>query len=180
MLFLFCYGRAGTNNVVKYNLKTEREEKQIGLAGSARKTSYQWGGYTQVDLAADEHGLWALWGYSSHSYKLRVRMIDVYTGTLTHAWHLNTGTTYALRGPWAKYKCLEIVTGLLELVRFINKLETIVITCQLVNSQHHPFLLQMRILCFKTEYLLILEAFVTQLNDYKWAYSLIILLRVSI
>ena len=97
MLLLFCYGRAGTNNVVKYNLKTEREEKQIALAGSARKTSYQWGGYTQVDLAVDEHGLWALWGYSSNSYKLRVGMIDVYTRTLTHAWHLNTGTTYALR-----------------------------------------------------------------------------------
>ena len=41
----------------------------------------------------------------------------------------------------------------------------------------------MRILCFKTEYLLISQVFVTQLNDflyYKWAYGLIILLRVSI
>ena len=39
----------------------------------------------------------------------------------------------------------------------------------------------MRILCFKTEYLLISGVFVTQLNDdYKWAYILIILLRVSI
>ena len=54
---------------------------------------HQWGGQTQVDLAADEHGLWALWGYNGHSYKLRVRMIDVYRGILTHAWHLNTGTT---------------------------------------------------------------------------------------
>ena len=93
------HDRAGTNNIVKYNLQTEREEKQIGLAGPARKTYYQWGGYTQVDLAVDEQGLWALWGYSSNSYKLRVQMIDVYKGTLTHAWHLNTGTTYALRGP---------------------------------------------------------------------------------
>ena len=38
----------------------------------------------------------------------------------------------------------------------------------------------MRILCFKTEYLLISQVFVTQLNDYKWAYILIILLRVSV
>ena len=38
----------------------------------------------------------------------------------------------------------------------------------------------MRILCFKTEYLLISQVFVAQLNDYKWAYILIILLRVSV
>lgn len=99
LLFFFCYGRAGTNNVVKYNLRTEREEKQIGLPGSARKTSYQWGGNTQVDLAVDEQGLWALHGYSSNSYKLRAEMIDVYRGYLTYYLNLNTGTTYALRAP---------------------------------------------------------------------------------
>ena len=93
VVVVFCYGRVGTNNVVKYNLRTEREEKQIGLPGSARKTYYQWTGNTQVDLAVDEQGLWALWGYSSNSYKLRAQMIDVYTGHLTHAWNLNTGTT---------------------------------------------------------------------------------------
>ena len=86
-------GRAGTNNIVKYNLRTEREEKQIGLAGSARKTSYQWGGYNQVDLAVDEQGLWALWGYSGNSNKLRARMIDVFYGNTLHVWNLNTGTT---------------------------------------------------------------------------------------
>ena len=96
-MFLCCYGRAGTNNVVKYNLRTEREEKQIGLSGSARKTHYQWGGNTQVDLAVDEHGLWAVWGYNGISNKLRVRMIDVYKGTLTHAWHLNSAGTIPLK-----------------------------------------------------------------------------------
>ena len=89
---LCCYGRAGTNTIVKYNLQTEREEKQIGLSGSARKTGYQWGGYTQVDLAVDEQGLWALWGYNRNSYRLRAQMIDAYKGILTHAWHLSSGT----------------------------------------------------------------------------------------
>ena len=89
---MLLHDRAGTNNIVKYNLQTEREEKQIGLPGRARKTSYHWGGYTQVDLAVDEQGLWALWGYSSNSYRLRAQMIDVYRGTLTHAWHLSSGT----------------------------------------------------------------------------------------
>ena len=99
------YGRANTNNIVKYNLRTEREEKQIVLAGSARKTYYQWGGYNQVDLAVDEQGLWALWGYSGNSYKLRARMIDVFYGSKLHAWNLNTGTT------------IFFITELLELLK---------------------------------------------------------------
>ena len=92
VVLLCCYGREGTNNIVKYNLRTQRVEKQISLSGSARNTNYQWGGYSQVDLAVDEQGLWALWGYSGNSNRLRAQMIDVYKGTLTQAWYLNSGT----------------------------------------------------------------------------------------
>ena len=91
VVLLFCYGREVTNYIVKYNLRTERVEKQISLSGSARSTYYQWGGYTQVDLAVDEQGLWALWGYSGNSNKLRAQMIDVYKGYLTQALDLSTG-----------------------------------------------------------------------------------------
>ena len=92
VVFLCFYGRGATNNIVKYNLRTERLVKQIGLPGSTRNTHYQWGGYSQVDLAVDEQGLWALWGYSGNSNKLRAQMIDVYKGSLTLAWDLNSGT----------------------------------------------------------------------------------------
>ena len=51
------------------------------------------GGYNQVDLAVDEQGLWALWGFSSNSYKLKAQMIDIFYGTTLHSWNLNTGTT---------------------------------------------------------------------------------------
>ena len=84
--------RANTDNIVKYNLQTEREEKQIDLPGPVRKTNYQWGGYTQFDLAVDEQGLWVLFGYNGNSYRLRAQMIDVYQGTTTNAWHLSSGT----------------------------------------------------------------------------------------
>ena len=92
VVFLYCCGREGTNNIVKYNLRAESVEKQIGLPGLVRNTYYQWGGHNQVDLAVDEQGLWALWGYSGNSNKLRAQMIDVYKGSLTHAWDLNSGT----------------------------------------------------------------------------------------
>ena len=92
VVFLCCYGREATNTIVKYNLRTRRAEKQIGLPGSTRNTHYQWGGYSQVDLAVDEQGLWVLWGYSGNSNRLRAQIIDVYKGSLTHAWDLSTGT----------------------------------------------------------------------------------------
>ena len=94
VVFLCCYVREATNNIVKYNLRTGGVEKQISLAGSSRNTYYQWGGYTQVDLAVDEQGLWALWGYSGNSNRLRAQMIDVYKGYLTQAWDLSTGTRF--------------------------------------------------------------------------------------
>ena len=94
MLTLLCcyYGRAGTNNIVVYNLQTEREVKQIGLGGSARRNNYQWGGYSGVDLAVDEQGLWVLWGYNGNSYRLIAHKIDVYKGQTIQGWSLGTGT----------------------------------------------------------------------------------------
>ena len=93
LTLLRCYyNRAGTNNIVVYNLQTEREVKQIGLGGSARRNSYQWGGYSGVDLAVDEQGLWVLWGYNGNSYRLIAHKIDVYKGQTILGWSLGTGT----------------------------------------------------------------------------------------
>ena len=87
-----CCCRASTNYIVKYNLQTEREEAQITLGGySPRINHYQWGGYSGVDLAVDEQGLWVLWGSTSNSKKLWVTKIDVYKNVLTNQWALNTG-----------------------------------------------------------------------------------------
>ena len=65
--------------------------KQIGLGGSARKNYYQWGGYSGVDLAVDEQGLWVLWGYNGNSYRLIAHKIDVYKGSRPLGWNLGTG-----------------------------------------------------------------------------------------
>ena len=91
---LSCHDRANTNNIVKFDLHTEREVTQIGLGGSVRKNSYGWGGYSGVDMAVDEQGLWVLWGYNGNSYRLIAYKIDVYKNTVTNTWNLNTGTTH--------------------------------------------------------------------------------------
>ena len=59
---------------------------------SVRSNYYRWGGYSGVDLAVDEQGLWVLWGSSSsYSYRLYATLIDVYKNYLTHSWSLSTG-----------------------------------------------------------------------------------------
>ena len=58
---------------------------------TARKAAYQWGGYTSMDLAVDEQGLWLLWASTGNSGKLYASKIDVYKNVITRTWTLDTG-----------------------------------------------------------------------------------------
>ena len=64
------------------------------MSGSSRKNYYQWGGYTGVDLAVDEQGLWVLLGYTKgNSYELMLNNIDMYRSQIVpHSWSLGTVT----------------------------------------------------------------------------------------
>ena len=51
-----------------------------------------YGFYCGMDLAADEQGLWVLWGnITSNSWKLTANKIDVYKNVITDTWILDTG-----------------------------------------------------------------------------------------
>ena len=90
--FLSRYCRANTYYIVKYNLRTEGVEAQISQSSYSRRSSnYGWGGYSGMDLAVDEQGLWLLWGSSSNSHQLRASKIDVTRNIITQTWSLNTG-----------------------------------------------------------------------------------------
>lgn len=95
MILLCCHDGANRNvNIVIFNLEAEGEVKQIGLSESPRKNYYQWGGYTGVDLAVDEQGLWVLVGYTKgNSYELMLRNKDVYRSQIVpYSWSLGTVT----------------------------------------------------------------------------------------
>ena len=90
--FLSLLERANTNFIVKFNLRSGKEEAQIRISDYApRKPTYQWGGYSGVDLAVDENGLWVLWGSTGNSYRLHASKINVQKNSITHTWSLNTG-----------------------------------------------------------------------------------------
>ena len=56
-----------------------------------RKNNYQWGGYSGMDLAVDEQGLWALWGDADNAYRLYACKIDVYSNAIIYTRALTTG-----------------------------------------------------------------------------------------
>ena len=67
-------------------------EAQISVSGfSARKNYYRSGGYSGMDLAVDEQGLWVLWGDDGNSYRLHASKIDVRKNAVTRTWSLSTG-----------------------------------------------------------------------------------------
>ena len=86
------HNRANTNYIVKYNLQTEQLEAHISVSAySPRNNYYQWGGYSGMDLAVDEQGLWVLFGSTGNSRRLYAYMIDVIKNTVTNTWSLGTG-----------------------------------------------------------------------------------------
>jgi len=85
------YNRENSAYIVKYNLHTQRIDAQISVSGyTPRKNYYRWAGYSGMDLAVDEQGLWVLWGSTGNSYRLYAYKIDVYKNVVTHTWSLST------------------------------------------------------------------------------------------
>ncbi|XP_044177225.1 olfactomedin-like protein 2B [Acropora millepora] len=91
------YNRASTYYIVKYNLLTGGVEAQITASSyNTRKQYYQWGGYSGMDLAVDEQGLWVIAGQSSSSYPLYLGKIDVVKNSIPLGWNLRTKNMKAL------------------------------------------------------------------------------------
>jgi len=89
---LYFVDRAGSAYIYKYSLRTELIEATITVSSfTSRKNHYQWGGFSAMDLAVDEQGLWVLWGSTANSGKLYACKIDVYRNVITDTWSLNTG-----------------------------------------------------------------------------------------
>ena len=86
--------RGNSPYIVKYNILTSKQEALIKLRRvQQRKNYYQWNGYTGMDLAVDEQGLWALWGDTDNARRLYASKIDVYSNAIIYTRALTTGTS---------------------------------------------------------------------------------------
>ncbi|XP_068697071.1 noelin-like [Montipora foliosa] len=85
------YNRESSNQIVKYNLRSEGIEAYIGVNYcSPRSNQYQWGGYSGMDLAVDEQGLWVLCGTTNNDKRLTAGKIDVETNNIARNFYLST------------------------------------------------------------------------------------------
>ena len=86
--------RGNSPYIVKYNILTSKQEALIKLRRfQQRKNYYQWNGYTGMDLAVDEQGLWALWGDTDNARRLYASKIDVYSNAIIYTRALTTVTS---------------------------------------------------------------------------------------
>nr|XP_055140627.1 olfactomedin-like protein 1 [Symphalangus syndactylus] len=85
--FLFFHNQATSNEIIKYNLQKRTVEDRMLLPGGVgRALVYQHSPSTYIDLAVDEHGLWAIHsGPGTHSH-LVLTKIEPGTLGVEHSW----------------------------------------------------------------------------------------------
>ena len=88
--FLAFLCRENSQFIIKYNLLTSIIDNNITLSGySPRRITYMWGGYSGVDLAVDEQGLWVLWGNTGNGNRLSASKIE--GDVVVNTYNLSTG-----------------------------------------------------------------------------------------
>ncbi|KAF4009078.1 hypothetical protein G4228_000397 [Cervus hanglu yarkandensis] len=85
--FLFFHSQGTLNEIIKYNLqKRIVEDRMLLFGGAGRALAYQHSPSTYIDLAVDEHGLWAIHsGPGIHSH-LVLTKIEPDTLGVEHSW----------------------------------------------------------------------------------------------
>ena len=86
------YNQSGSNTLRKVDLATMSDVGSLYVpeAGYRNTYAYQWGGYSDIDLAVDEDGLWVIYGTAANGGRLVLSKIDIDSFTITDTW--NTGS----------------------------------------------------------------------------------------
>jgi hypothetical protein len=85
------YQGAESRTLVRYELNTEmlKAEKEISGAGYHGQFPYSWGGYTDIDLAVDETGLWVIYSTEEVKGAIILSKINPESLELEHTWETN-------------------------------------------------------------------------------------------
>ncbi|NWS38005.1 MYOC protein, partial [Probosciger aterrimus] len=80
-----------SHTVARYDLRTEAitAEKEIPGAGYHGQYPYAWGGYTDIDLAVDETGLWVIYSTEKARGAIILSKLDPETLEILQTWETN-------------------------------------------------------------------------------------------
>ncbi|KAM9658589.1 olfactomedin-like protein 1 [Trichechus inunguis] len=85
--FLFFHNQGTPNEIIKYNLQKRAVEDRMWLPGGAgRSLVYQHSPSTYIDLAVDEHGLWAIHSGPGFHGHLVLTKIEPDSLGMEHSW----------------------------------------------------------------------------------------------
>ncbi|XP_075038564.1 myocilin isoform X2 [Mixophyes fleayi] len=82
------YVRRKSRILVKYDFKTETIaiQKELPDAGYHGQFPYAWGGYTDIDLAVDEMGLWVIYSTEKAKGSIVISQLDLKTLEVKQSW----------------------------------------------------------------------------------------------
>nr|XP_020654180.1 myocilin [Pogona vitticeps] len=85
------FQRRRSRILVKYDLKTEAItiQKELPNAGYHGQFPYSWGGYTDIDLAIDEVGLWVIYSTEDAKGAIVLSRLDPETLEIEQTWETN-------------------------------------------------------------------------------------------
>jgi Olfactomedin-like domain/Putative metal-binding motif len=86
------YNESDTRNLIKFDLATETVEGTLEVidAGYRNTYPYAWGGYSDIDVAVDEDGLWVLYATAANAGMMVISSIDPDTFTITDTWNTSS------------------------------------------------------------------------------------------
>lgn len=85
------YQRRRSRTLIRYELSSESiaARRELPHAGFHGQFPYSWGGYTDIDLAVDESGLWAIYSTSKAKGAIVIAQLDPHSLEVRKTWETN-------------------------------------------------------------------------------------------
>ncbi|XP_051930319.1 myocilin [Hippocampus zosterae] len=85
------YQRRRSRTLIRFDLASESvaARRDLPHAGFHGQFPYAWGGYTDIDLAVDERGLWAIYSTSKAKGAVVLSQLDPHDLRVTKSWETN-------------------------------------------------------------------------------------------
>lgn len=85
------YQRRRSRTLLRYDLSTESiaARRDLPHAGFHGQFPYSWGGYTDIDLAVDEQGLWAIYSTNKAKGAIVIAQLDPHSLEVLKTWETN-------------------------------------------------------------------------------------------
>lgn len=85
------YQRRRSRTIIRYDLSSETiaARRELPHAGFHGQFPYSWGGYTDIDLAVDEQGLWAVYSTNKAKGAIVIAQLDPNSLEVKKSWETN-------------------------------------------------------------------------------------------